>query len=112
MELLEHVPDYNSVIRALKSLLNPGGKVIFATINRNPLAFLLAVVCAEYILRLLPRGTHRYHALIRPGELDRACQKAGLELTDIRGFSYNPLTGMYYLCRNTLVNYLACFRPA
>lgn len=112
MELLEHVPDFQSIILACKRVLNPGGRIIFATINRNPLSFLLAIVCAEYILGFLPRGTHEYGSLIKPSELKRACSRAGLELFDITGFSYNPLTRQYYFCKNSLVNYLASFKPA
>lgn len=111
MELLEHVPDYESVILACKKVLNPGGMILFATINRNPLAFLLIVLCAEYILGLLPKGTHEYGSLIKPGELLRACTKAGLKNVDITGFSYNPLTRTYYFCKNAMVNYMACFKP-
>lgn len=111
MELLEHVPRYESVIRGCKKILNPGGIIIFATINRNLLSFLLAIVAAEYILGLLPKGTHDYASLIKPGELNRACFRAGLKKFDVTGFSYNPFTGKYYLCRNALVNYLASFKP-
>lgn len=109
MELIEHVPDYPSVIRECASLLKTGGIIIFATINRNFLSFLLAIVCAEYILGLLPRGTHEYKSLIRPLELERACRDAGLRKTHTAGFSYNPVTGTYYFCKNTRVNYMATF---
>jgi 2-polyprenyl-6-hydroxyphenyl methylase/3-demethylubiquinone-9 3-methyltransferase len=109
MELLEHVPSYESVIAACKNVLNPGGIVIFATINRNLVSFLLAVVCAEYVLGLLPKGTHDWSSLIKPEELNRACFEAGLKQMDITGFSYNPITRRYYLCKNCLVNYLASF---
>lgn len=112
MELLEHVPSYDSVIKACKDLLNPGGIMIFATINRNPVSFLLAVVCAEYILGLLPRGTHDYASLIKPAELNHACSGAGLKNFDVTGFSYNPFIRKYYFCRNSLVNYMASFRQA
>ena len=111
MELLEHVPSYESVIRGCRKVLNPGGIIIFATINRNPMSFLLAVVCAEYILGLLPKGTHEYASLIKPDELNRACSEAGLEKCDITGFSYNPFTRKYYFCKNSMVNYLASFKP-
>jgi 2-polyprenyl-6-hydroxyphenyl methylase/3-demethylubiquinone-9 3-methyltransferase len=110
MELLEHVPSYESVIQACKKVLNPDGIIIFATINRNLLSFLLAIVSAEYILGLLPRGTHDYNSLIKPEELKQACFKAGLKNFDLTGFSYNPLTQKYYLCKNSLVNYLASFK--
>ncbi len=109
MELLEHVPSYASVIAACKKALNPGGIVIFATINRNLMSFVLAVVCAEYVLGLLPKGTHDWGSLIKPEELKQACSEAGLKQKDIMGFSYNPITRNYYLCKNTMVNYLASF---
>ena len=109
MELLEHVPSYGSVIAACKKALNPGGIVIFATINRNLMSFVLAVVCAEYVLGLLPKGTHDWASLIKPEELKQACSEAGLKQKDIKGFSYNPITRNYYLCKNTMVNYLASF---
>lgn len=111
MELLEHVPDPGSVVRACRRLIEPEGLVIAATINRNILSFWLAIVCAEYILGLLPKGTHTYRDFIRPSELEDICRDAGLALEDITGFSYNPVTRDYYLCRNSLVNYLADFRP-
>jgi 2-polyprenyl-6-hydroxyphenyl methylase/3-demethylubiquinone-9 3-methyltransferase len=111
MELLEHVPNYESVIKGCKTVLNPGGVIIFATINRNLLAFLLAVVAAEYILGFLPRGTHEYGSFIKPSELNRACFGAGLKQFDITGFSYNPILDKYYFCKNSWVNYMACFRP-
>ncbi len=110
MELLEHVPDPLSVIRACRDLLDADGYYITATINRNFLAFSLAIVCAEYILRLLPRGTHDFKSLIKPAELEAACRSVGLSLADITGFSYNPFFKRYYLCSNSWVNYLACFR--
>jgi 2-polyprenyl-6-hydroxyphenyl methylase/3-demethylubiquinone-9 3-methyltransferase len=109
MELVEHVSDYPSVIRECANLLEPGGIMIFATINRNILSFLLAIVCAEYLLGLLPRGTHDYKSLVRPAELESACRSAGLKKIDTAGFSYNPVTGTYYFCRNTRVNYMAAF---
>lgn len=112
MELLEHVPDYLSIIHTCRELLNPDGLIIFATINRNLLSYLLAIVCAERILGLLPRGTHQYASLIRPDELEDACAAAGLTHIDSTGFSYQPLSGNYYFCKNTLVNYMASFRPA
>jgi 2-polyprenyl-6-hydroxyphenyl methylase/3-demethylubiquinone-9 3-methyltransferase len=110
MELLEHVPSYESVIRACKQVLNPGGIIIFSTINRNLLSFLLAIVGAEYILGFLPKGTHDYRSLIKPGELDRACSAAGLKRFDMTGFSYNPVTRTYYFCKNAMVNYMASFK--
>lgn len=110
MELIEHVPDYRSVIRACKKLLNPNGTIIFATINRNCLAFFLAIVCAEYIMGLLPKGTHNYNLFIKPEELSNACTEVGLTKADITGFSYNPIFRRYYFCKNAWVNYLACYR--
>lgn len=110
MELLEHVPSYESVIHTCARLLNPGGIIIFATINRNVLSFLLAIVCAEYILKLLPKGTHEYNALIKPDELDLVCSRSGLLRSDIAGFSYNPVVRKYYLCKNSWVNYLASYK--
>lgn len=106
LELLEHVPDPASTIRACATLLKPGGIAVFSTINRNPKAYLFAVIGAEYILRMLPRGTHDYSKFIRPAELARYCRDAGLDVADITGMSYNPLTKTYSLGRVTDVNYL------
>jgi 2-polyprenyl-6-hydroxyphenyl methylase / 3-demethylubiquinone-9 3-methyltransferase len=109
MEMLEHVPDPASIVRACTQLVKPGGWVFFSTINRNAKAFLFAIVAAEYLLRLLPKGTHEYAKLIRPSELAQWCRDAGLELQHTRGMTYNPLTQQYRLCENTDVNYLfAC----
>lgn len=110
MELIEHVPDYRSVIRACKKLLNQNGTIIFATINRNYLSFFLTIICAEYIMGLLPKGTHNYNLFIKPGELSNACAEVGLTKVNITGFSYNPVFREYYFCKNALVNYLACYR--
>ncbi|MCC6249380.1 MAG: bifunctional 2-polyprenyl-6-hydroxyphenol methylase/3-demethylubiquinol 3-O-methyltransferase UbiG [Rubrivivax sp.] len=113
MEMLEHVPDAASVVRACAQLVRPGGWVFFSTLNRNPKSFLFAIVGAEYLLRLLPRGTHEYARLIRPSELARFARDAGLELHGTRGLEYNPLTQRYRLSGDTGVNYLlACRRPA
>jgi 2-polyprenyl-6-hydroxyphenyl methylase/3-demethylubiquinone-9 3-methyltransferase len=106
MELLEHVPDPGSVITACARLIKPEGDVFLSTINRNPKAFLLAVVGAEYVLRLLPRGTHDYARFIRPSELDAWNREAGLTTREIAGMSYNPLTRRYALGDNVDVNYL------
>jgi 2-polyprenyl-6-hydroxyphenyl methylase/3-demethylubiquinone-9 3-methyltransferase len=106
MEVLEHVPDPASHVRACANLLKPGGCAFFATINRNPKAFLFAIIGAEYILRLLPRGTHEYARLIRPSELSAWCRRAGLGAEGIVGITYNPLTRVYALCRDTDVNYI------
>jgi 2-polyprenyl-6-hydroxyphenyl methylase / 3-demethylubiquinone-9 3-methyltransferase len=106
LEMLEHVPDPASVVRACAQLVKPGGEVFFSTINRNPKAYLLAVVGAEYILNLLPKGTHDYARFLRPAELARHCRDAGLTLGEIVGMSYNPITRTYSLGRDTSVNYL------
>ena len=112
MEMLEHVPDPASVIRACAQLAKPGGWVFFSTINRNPKAFLFAIVGAEYVLNLLPRGTHEYARFLKPSELAQFCRDAGLELQASRGLTYNPLTQRYSLGSDTDVNYLlACRRP-
>jgi 2-polyprenyl-6-hydroxyphenyl methylase/3-demethylubiquinone-9 3-methyltransferase len=113
MEMLEHVPDPASSVQACAALVRPGGKVFFSTINRNPKSFLLAIVGGEYLLRILPRGTHEYAKLIRPSELAAMARAAGLEISEIAGMTYNPLTGRFALGRDTDVNYLlACGRPA
>jgi 2-polyprenyl-6-hydroxyphenyl methylase/3-demethylubiquinone-9 3-methyltransferase len=106
MEMLEHVPDPPSTVRACARLARPGGHVFFSTINRNPKSFLLAIVGAEYVLNLLPRGTHEYARFIRPSELSRACREAGLEVTDLTGMTYNPFSKAYSLGRDVDVNYL------
>jgi 2-polyprenyl-6-hydroxyphenyl methylase/3-demethylubiquinone-9 3-methyltransferase len=113
MEMLEHVPDPASVVHACATLVKPGGWVFFSTLNRNPKSFLFAIVGAEYVLRLLPRGTHEYARFIRPSELARWCRDAGLGVEASRGMQYNPLTRRYWLDGDTSVNYLfACRRPA
>jgi 2-polyprenyl-6-hydroxyphenyl methylase / 3-demethylubiquinone-9 3-methyltransferase len=113
MEMLEHVPDPYSVVRACATLVKPGGWVFFSTINRNPKSFLFAIVGAEYVLQLLPKGTHEYAKLIKPSELAGHCRAAGLELDSTRGMEYNPLTRRYWLSGDTSVNYLfATRRPA
>jgi 2-polyprenyl-6-hydroxyphenyl methylase/3-demethylubiquinone-9 3-methyltransferase len=112
MEMLEHVPEPASVVRACARLVKPGGRVFFSTINRNPKAFLFAIVGAEHLLKLLPKGTHEYAKFLRPSELAQACREAGLELLQTRGMQYNPLTQRYWLSDDTSVNYLfACERP-
>jgi 2-polyprenyl-6-hydroxyphenyl methylase/3-demethylubiquinone-9 3-methyltransferase len=113
MEMLEHVPDPASSVRACAALVKPGGWVFFSTLNRNPKSFLFAIVGAEYVLGLLPKGTHEYARFIRPSELARQAREAGLELSGMRGMEYNPLTRRYRLSQDTSVNYLvACRRPA
>ncbi len=112
MEMLEHVPDPASVVRACAALVKPGGWVFFSTINRNPKAFLFAIVGAEYLLNMLPHGTHTYGKLIQPSELAAWCRTAGLDLRKTRGMQYNPLTRRYWLSGDTSVNYLfATQRP-
>jgi len=110
MEMLEHVPDPLSIVRACAGLVRPGGWVFFSTINRNPKSFLFAILGAEYVLNLLPRGTHTYAKFIRPSELARHCRAAGLELLHTRGLQYNPLTGRYWLDADTSVNYMLATR--
>ena len=113
MEMLEHVPDPSSIVRACATLVKPGGWVFFSTINRNAKAFLFAIVGAEHVLQLLPKGTHEYARFIRPSELAQWCRDAGLELTETKGMEYNPVTKRYWLSGDTGVNYLiACRRPA
>jgi 2-polyprenyl-6-hydroxyphenyl methylase/3-demethylubiquinone-9 3-methyltransferase len=112
MEMLEHVPVPASVVRACAALVRPGGHVFFSTINRNPKSFLFAIVGAEHVLRLLPKGTHEYAKFIRPSELAQACREAELEVVQTRGMEYNPLTERYWLSDDTSVNYLfSCRRP-
>ena len=107
MEMLEHVPDPAASVAACAQLVKPGGAVFFSTINRNPKAYLLAILGAEYLLRLLPRGTHDYRKFIRPSELESWARAAGLSLRDLCGMSYNPLSQQYSLGGNLDVNYLA-----
>jgi 2-polyprenyl-6-hydroxyphenyl methylase/3-demethylubiquinone-9 3-methyltransferase len=106
MEVLEHIPDPATHVQACARLLVPGGQAFFATINRNPKAFLFAIVGAEYVLGLLPRGTHEYARLIRPSELCGWCRRAGLGVEGITGMSYNPFTRVYALGSDTDVNYI------
>ncbi len=110
MEMLEHVPDPGSVVRACSALVKPGGWVFLSTLNRNPKAFLFAVLGAEYLLQLLPKGTHEYAKFIRPSELAAYCRSAGLSLEHTRGMQYNPLTQRYWLNEDTSVNYLFATR--
>jgi 2-polyprenyl-6-hydroxyphenyl methylase/3-demethylubiquinone-9 3-methyltransferase len=112
MEMLEHVPDPASVVQACATLVKPGGHVFFSTLNRNLKSFMLAIVGAEYVLKMLPTGTHEYARFIQPAELAQACRNAGLELCASRGMSFNPLTQRYKLGSDTDVNYLiACRKP-
>jgi 2-polyprenyl-6-hydroxyphenyl methylase / 3-demethylubiquinone-9 3-methyltransferase len=112
MEMLEHVPDPAAIVQACATLTKPGGMTFFSTINRSPKAFLFAIVGAEHVLNLLPKGTHEYARFIRPSELAQWCRDAGLELQCTRGMEYNPVTRRYWLSADTSVNYLfACRRP-
>ena len=106
MELLEHTPDPASIVRACAVLVKPGGHVFFSTLNRNLKSYVLAVVGAEYVLRLLPRGTHRYDKFIKPSELAAFCRQSGLDVLQIIGMTYNPLTELYALGTDTDVNYI------
>jgi len=110
MEMLEHVPDPASVVKACAELVKPGGWVFFSTLNRNPKSFLFAIVGAEYVLNLLPRGTHEFAKFIKPSELASYCREAGLDLQGTRGMEYNPLTKRYWLSGDTSVNYLIATR--
>jgi 2-polyprenyl-6-hydroxyphenyl methylase/3-demethylubiquinone-9 3-methyltransferase len=112
MEMLEHVPDPSSVVRACAALVKPGGHVFFSTINRNAKAFVFAIVGAEYVLSLLPRGTHEYAKFIKPSELAAYCRSAGLSLQHTRGMEYNPLSQHYWLSADTSVNYLLATQKA
>ncbi len=110
MEMLEHVPDPSATIAACSKMVKPGGWVFFSTINRNPKSFLFAIIGAEYLLRILPKGTHEYAKFIKPSELADAARDAGLELQEMLGMSYNPVTQVYSLGRDTSVNYLTAYR--
>jgi 2-polyprenyl-6-hydroxyphenyl methylase/3-demethylubiquinone-9 3-methyltransferase len=113
MEMLEHVPDPARTIAACARLARPGGRVMFSTINRNPKSFLFAIIGAEYVLRLLPRGTHEYARFLRPSELAHGARAGGLELQAVTGMHYHPLTKKFTLDGDTSVNYLMSFgRPA
>jgi 2-polyprenyl-6-hydroxyphenyl methylase/3-demethylubiquinone-9 3-methyltransferase len=113
MELLEHVPDPASTVAACAALVRPGGRLFFSTINRNPKAYLFAVIGAEYLLKMLPKGTHDYARFIKPSELSRWCRDAGLEPLEFKGMTYNPITNQYRLGANCDVNYsLCCARNA
>jgi 2-polyprenyl-6-hydroxyphenyl methylase/3-demethylubiquinone-9 3-methyltransferase len=113
MEMLEHVPDPASVVQACAALLKPGGHAFFATLNRNPKSYLFAIIGAEYILNMLPRGTHDYGRFIKPSELSSTCRRAGLETIALIGMTYNPFTKVYALAADTDVNYiLSTSKPA
>lgn len=106
LEMLEHVPDPSSIIKACFNLCKPGGQVFFSTLNRNPKSFLMAVVGAEYLLKMLPKGTHDYKKFIRPSELAAWARQSGLSIGELVGMTYNPITKSYKLAQNTDVNYL------
>ncbi|WP_311223873.1 MULTISPECIES: bifunctional 2-polyprenyl-6-hydroxyphenol methylase/3-demethylubiquinol 3-O-methyltransferase UbiG [unclassified Acidovorax] len=110
MEMLEHVPDPESVVKACAQLVKPGGWVFFSTINRNAKAFLLAIVGAEYLLKMLPKGTHEYAKFLKPRELALACRNSELNVVQTRGLEHNPVTGRYWLSADTSVNYLFATR--
>jgi len=109
MEMLEHVPDPGSIIRACSKLVKPGGHVFFSTINRNPKSFAFAIIGAEYLLSMLPKGTHEYAKFIRPSELEGWAREAGLHLDNIKGMTYNPLLQSYKLDNDININYLMHF---
>jgi len=106
MEMLEHVPDPAAIVQACATLVKPGGHVFFSTLNRNPKSYLFAILGAEYVLRLLPRGTHDYKKFITPAELSQYCRNAGLDVGALKGMTYNPFTKIYSLNQDTGVNYL------
>ncbi|WP_341325318.1 bifunctional 2-polyprenyl-6-hydroxyphenol methylase/3-demethylubiquinol 3-O-methyltransferase UbiG [Methylotuvimicrobium sp. KM2] len=110
MEMLEHVPDPASIVKACAKLVKPGGTVFFSTLNRKPKAYLLAIVAAEYVLRMLPKGTHDFKTFIKPSELSRWARETGLELQSMAGIEYNPLTKRFSLGKDIDVNYLAAFK--
>jgi 2-polyprenyl-6-hydroxyphenyl methylase/3-demethylubiquinone-9 3-methyltransferase len=112
MEMLEHVPDSSSVVQACATLCKPGGSIFFSTLNRNPKSYLFAIIGAEYILKLLPKGTHEYDKFIKPSELAGFTRQAGLELLEIKGMTYNPLTQIYRLGSDTDVNYMIATRKS
>ena len=112
MEMLEHVPDPAAIVQAAATLVKPGGHVFFSTLNRNPKSYLFAVIGAEYVLRMLPRGTHDYAKFITPAELSQFARLAGLQVDGMKGLTYNPLTRIYSLNNDTDVNYMvACSKP-
>lgn len=113
MEMLEHVPDPGAIVQACADMVKPGGWVFFSTLNRNPKSFLFAIVGAEYVLNMLPKGTHEFSRFIRPAELARSIREAGLDVLHYKGLEYNPLTRIYKLSGDTSVNYMvACRKPA
>jgi 2-polyprenyl-6-hydroxyphenyl methylase/3-demethylubiquinone-9 3-methyltransferase len=112
MEMLEHVPNPGSVVKSCSQLVKPGGSVFFSTLNRNPKSWLFAIVGAEHILKLLPKGTHHWDKFIKPSELSQMARQANLQVSQLKGMSYNPLKGEYSLGQDVSVNYLMhCQRP-
>ncbi len=112
MEMLEHVPDPLQIVKACADLVKSNGLIFFSTINRTAKAFLLAVVGAEYVMNMLPKGTHHYEKFIRPSELTECASAAGLSLIDLQGLEYHPLSGKFTLSKNLSVNYLACYKKS
>ena len=112
MEMLEHVPDPSSIVRACARLVKPGGLVFFSTLNRNPKAWLLAIFAAEHLLGMIPKGTHDYKTFIKPSELSRSARAVGLELQGMTGIEYNPVTRQFNLGKDVSINYLAAFKRA
>jgi 2-polyprenyl-6-hydroxyphenyl methylase/3-demethylubiquinone-9 3-methyltransferase len=110
MEMLEHVPDPGSIISACAKMVKPGGMVFFSTLNRNPKAYLLSIVAAEYLLKMLPKGTHDYKTFIKPSELSQSARAAGLELQGMIGIEYNPINKQFSLGKDIDVNYIAAFK--
>jgi 2-polyprenyl-6-hydroxyphenyl methylase/3-demethylubiquinone-9 3-methyltransferase len=110
MEMLEHVPDAGSIISACAKLVKSEGLVFFSTLNRHPKAFLLAIVAAEYVMQMVPKGTHEYKTFIKPSELSQSARAAGLELQGMIGIEYNPITQRFSLGNDIDVNYIAAFK--
>ncbi|WP_171681081.1 bifunctional 2-polyprenyl-6-hydroxyphenol methylase/3-demethylubiquinol 3-O-methyltransferase UbiG [Pelistega suis] len=110
MEMLEHVPSPSSIIQACQQLVKPGGYVLFSTINRNPKAYALAIVAAEYVMKMVPKGTHHYENFIKPSELMRAARQSGLYLQELKGLEYNPIRKVFFLSNDTSVNYMLSTR--
>ena len=110
MEMLEHVPDPGSIVRACAQLVKPDGWVFFSTLNRNPKSFLMAIIGAEYVLNLIPKGTHSYESFIKPSELISSARRAGLDATELSGLTYNPISDHYALSKDASVNYLLATR--
>lgn len=110
LEVLEHVEHPKDMIFEISAMLKPGGRAFFSTLNRNPVSFLGAIVAAEYILRILPKRTHQYQDFIKPSELIRWCNEAGLQLVDMQGIHYNPLNKTFFMAPSTIINYITCFQ--